>query len=265
MVNLHLKNKAEKSIYIIREAYASFKKAGALWSMGKDSAVLLWLCRKAFLGKIPFPVINIDTGFEFKELTDWRDETAKRLDLNLIVARPPSPNLQLIDSPVDFFHYHKTKPFLRIIKKLNLKIVYVGIRGDEHGIRAKEHYFSLRNQQGEYDLKNQPLAVWSYYPEKLPAGMHFRIHPLLHWTEIDIWEYIRDENIPIPGFYFSSKGLRYRSLDCEPCCEPIKSDAKTIDDIIKEIKDSDSYERQGRSQDKEDPYAMERLRALGYM
>ncbi len=260
-----LKNKKEKSIYVIREAYELHRKAGVLWSMGKDSAVLLWLCRQAFLGTVPFPVINIDTGFEFAQLTAWRDAMAKKLDLNLVIARPSSPDSSLLNRPVDFFDHHKTKPFLDIIRQLKLKIVYVGIRGDEHGIRAKERYFSLRNRAGKYDLGNQPFTAWDYYPDRLPAGMHYRIHPLLHWSETDVWEYIRQENIPIPDLYFSKNGRRYRSLDCEPCCEPIQSGAVTIDGIISEIRKSDSYERQGRAQDKEDPYAMERLRALGYM
>ncbi len=260
-----LKEKKERSVYIIREAYELHRKAGVLWSMGKDSAVLLWLCRRAFLGTVPFPVINIDTGFEFTQLTAWRDEMAKKLSLDLRIARPSSRKLDLLNKPIDFFHHHKTIPFLHIIQKLKLKIVYVGIRGDEHGIRAKERYFSLRNRAGEYDLDNQPFTAWDYYPGRLPRGMHYRIHPLLHWSETDIWEYIRQENIPIPDLYFSKNGLRYRSLDCEPCCEPIRSEAKTIDDIISEIRETDSFERQGRAQDKEDPYTMERLRALGYM
>ncbi len=260
-----LKNKKEKSVYIIREAYELSKKAGVLWSMGKDSAVLLWLCRTAFLGSVPFPVINIDTGFEFSQLTAWRDEIAKKLNLDLRIARPSSSKIDLLGKPVDFFHHHKTKPFLDVVRKMKLKIIYVGIRGDEHGIRAKEQYFSLRNRAGEYDPQNQPFTAWDYYPDRLPKGMHFRIHPLLHWTEADVWEYIKQENVPIPDLYFSKRGRRYRSLDCEPCCEPIRSDARTIEDIIKEIRKSDSYERQGRAQDKEDPYAMERLRALGYM
>jgi sulfate adenylyltransferase subunit 2 len=265
MLPRHLKDKEEKSIYLIREAYESFQNAGLLWSLGKDSAVLLWLAKKAFLGKLPFPVIHIDTGFEFQALTDWRDRTAKASGLDLRIARPNPPKKEMLENKLEFFHYHKTLPFLNFVKDNKLKAVYLGIRSDEHGIRAKEQYFSIRNEKGEYAFASQPLAVWDFYPHSLPEGFHFRIHPLLHWNEIDIWEYIKEENIPIPDFYFSKNGWRYRSLDCEPCCEPIRSEARTIQEIIKEIRSSAVYERQGRNQDKEDSHGMEKLRALGYM
>ena len=261
----NLKDKEEKSIYIIREAYELFGDVGLLWSLGKDSAVLLWLAKKAFLGQVPFPVIHIDSGFEFKELLKWREETAKKLGLDLRIASPNPPKIEMLNDKFNFFHYHKTVPFLNFVQDNNLKAVYLGIRSDEHGIRAKEQYFSIRNQRGELDFTNQPVSVWDFYPQKLPQGFHFRVHPLLHWNEVDIWEYINDQKVPVPDFYFSKNGYRYRSLDCEPCCHPIKSEAKTIKQIIAEIKNSDTYERQGRDQDKEDPRGMEKLRALGYM
>lgn len=261
----YLKHKEEKSVYIIREAYEFFKDAGMLWSLGKDSAVLLHLAKKAFLGKIPFPVMHIDTGFEFKKLVEWRDKTAKKLNLDLKIIKPDPPWLEMLPNKVDFYHYHKTLPFLKFVKENNLEAIYVGIRSDEHGIRAKEHYFSLRNPAGEQDLAAQPVSVWDFYPRKISKGFHFRIHPLLHWSETDIWEYIDREKVPVPDFYFSRNGKRYRSLDCEPCCQPVKSSAKNVKEIINEIKNSSAYERQGRDQDKEDHHAMEKLRALGYM
>lgn len=265
MLSPHLRDKEEKSIYIIREAYESFGDVGLLWSLGKDSAVLLHLARKAFLGALPFPVIHIDTGFEFKKLVEWRDKVAKEMGLDLRVARPNPPRLEMLENKLDFFHYHKTLPFLNFVKDNGLKAVYLGIRSDEHGIRAKEHYFSIRNKKGELDFMAQPVSVWDYYPRIVPKDHHFRIHPLLHWNEIDIWEYIKAEKVPVPDFYFSKNGYRYRSLDCEPCCVPMRSDAKTVAEIIKEIKKADTYERQGRNQDKEDMHGMEKLRALGYM
>lgn len=264
-MKFHYREKEEKSIYIIREAYEFFKDAGMLWSLGKDSAVLLRLAQKAFLRNIPFPVIHIDTGFEFKKLIGWRDKIAKKMNLDLKIAKPNPPRKEMLENKIDFFHYHKTLPLLKFVKENKLKAIYVGIRSDEHGIRAKEHYFSIRNPEGELDFMAQPVSIWDFYPSKAPQGYHFRIHPLLHWNETDIWEYIDNEKIPIPDFYFSKNGYRYRSLDCEPCCHPIKSNAKTIKEIIAEIENSNIYEREGRAQDKEDPYGMERLRALGYM
>ena len=257
--------KEEKSIFIIREAYEFFKHAGMLWSMGKDSSVLLWLAKKAFLGTIPFPVMHIDTGFEFKKLVAWRDKTAKKLHLDLRIIRPNPPRIEMLHNKIDFYHYHKTLPFLKFIKENNLEAIYLGIRSDEHGIRAKEHYFSIRNPLGELDFTTQPTSVWDFYPHTVPPGYHFRIHPLLHWNETDVWEYVEKEGVPVPDFYFSKNGYRYRSLDCEPCCYPIRSDAKTVREIINEIKNSSAHERQGRDQDKEDPRGMERLRAMGYM
>ncbi|MFA6383469.1 MAG: sulfate adenylyltransferase subunit CysD [Parcubacteria group bacterium] len=261
----YLKHKEEKSIHIIREAFEFFERAGLLWSLGKDSAVLLHLVKKAFLGKVPFPVMHIDTGFEFEKLVAWRDKTAKKMKLDLKIIKPDPPRLEMLADKVAFYHHHKTLPFLKFVKKNNLKAAYAGIRSDEHGIRAKEHYFSLRNPEGKLDFDQQPISVWDFYPHEAPEGCHFRIHPLLHWNEADIWEYIEQEKVPIPDLYFAKNGYRYRSLDCEPCCQPIKSKAKNIQEIIHEIKNSSDYERQGRDQDKEDPHAMEKLRALGYM
>lgn len=260
-----LKEKEEKSIYIIREAYSAFKNAGLMWSVGKDSAVLMWLTKKAFLGQIPFKVINVDTTFEFKEIVEFRDYLSQKWGLDMYVSKPENPDKGMLHDPIKFFHHHKTLPFLDAIKKLNSQIIYLGIRGDEHGIRAKERYFSIRNEKGELDFGKQAVSFWNFFPTSLPDGHHFRIHPLLHWTEIDIWEYIDQEKIPLPPLYFAKNGLRYRSLDCEIACDPMKSNASTVREIIDEIKTANTYERQGRAQDKEDTYAMEKLRSLGYM
>lgn len=260
-----LREKEEKSVYIIREAFSSFKNAAMMWSVGKDSAVLMWLIKKAFMGSVPFKVINVDTTFEFKEIVEFRDSLAKTWGLDLYISKPEKPSIEMLHDPIKFFHHHKTLPFLDAVEKLGSKAIYLGIRGDEHGIRAKERYFSIRNEKGELDFGKQTISAWDFFPSSLPEGYHFRIHPLLHWTEIDIWEYIDQEKIPLPSLYFAKNGYRYRSLDCEIACDPMKSNAVTVREIIDEIKTANTYERQGRAQDKEDTYAMEKLRSLGYM
>ena len=265
MDSTNLKEKEQKSIYMIREAYESFAEVGMLWSMGKDSMTLLWLIRKAFLGDIPIKVLHLDTGYKFPEMIEFRDKIAKQWDLDLKIIRPVRQKNVLRKNKIECCHYHKTLPFLAAIGDLKLDAIYLGIRSDEHGVRAKEQYFSLRDAEGKYDITKQPLAVWDFFPEKKPRKTHFRVHPLLHWSESDVWEYIRQEKIPLPDLYFAKNGKRYRSLGCEPCCTPIESSAKNVDEIIEEIATSDSYEREGRSQDKEDDHAMEKLRSLGYM
>jgi sulfate adenylyltransferase subunit 2 len=265
MISAQLYEKEQKSIYIIREAFASFEKKGMLWSMGKDSMTLLWLIRKAFLGKVPISILHLDTGYKFPEMITFRDQIAREWNLDLKIIRPPKQKSAMRKNKIECCHHHKTLPFLKAIKDFELDVIYLGIRSDEHGVRAKEQYFSLRGEEGGYDVASQPLAVWDFYPQKKKKNEHFRIHPLLHWSEQDVWEYIQQENIPIPKLYFSKNGRRYRSLGCVPCCQAIPSKAKTIKEIIREIKTSNSYERQGRSQDKEDENAMEKLRSLGYM
>lgn len=260
--------KESKSIYIIREALELFRSPMLLWSMGKDSNVLLHLIRKACFGNIPFPVVNIDTGFEFEVLRAWRDRTAKEYGLDLRVTGPAVPRAGLFEDKLAFFNYHKTQPLTAYVAADGFDCVFVGIRGDEHGIRAKEHYFSYRDGSGMPRPEKQPVAIWDFY--SAPAGSgdngcHYRVHPLLHWSETDIWKYIGQEDIPVPPLYFAVDGYRYRSLDCEPCCTPSRSTASTVGEIIEELNSSESFEREGRDQDKEDPFGMEKLRSLGYM
>lgn len=264
-----LKELENKSLFIIREAMAQFKNIACLWSVGKDSTTLLWLCRKAFFGKIPFPVIHIDTGFKFPEMYKFRDELVKEWNLRLIVAM----NREAIKEGIN----PKTKDKFECCTKLKteaLKIcleehkfdaLLVGIRRDEHGIRAKERYFSPRNKRFQWDYKNQPPEMWDLYKGIFEDEIHFRVHPLLHWTELNVWEYIQRENIPVNPLYFAKDGKRYRSLGCIPCTEPIYSNALTIKEIIKELKSIDTPERAGRAQDKERAYMMQKLRSLGYM
>lgn len=263
----HLDELESKSIYIIREAYKQFHDIAMLWSIGKDSSTLLWLCRKAFFGKIPFPIMHIDTSYKFKKMIEWRDIYAKKWELNLIIGRNeeaikagmgPKNKLACCTAL-------KTEALKQTIDKYKFKALLLGIRRDEHGIRSKERYFSPRNQEFKWDYKNQPPELWDQFKSKQSDEEHIRVHPLLHWTELNIWEYIKRENIPITNLYFAKNGKRYRSIGCECCCSPIDSDADNIDKIIHELKTTNTSERAGRAQDKESAYMMQKLRSLGYM
>ena len=257
-----------KSIYLIREAHYRFKDAALLWSMGKDSTALLWICRKAFFGKIPFPVIHIDTNFKFKEIIDFRDKYAKKWELDLIIAqnKPALANgMSSQKSILTCCTALKTDPLKQTISQYNLKAVLLGIRRDEHGIRAKERYFSVRTDNFQWQYENQSPEFWNLFSTSLKTGEHLRIHPLLHWSELNVWEYILQENIPVVDLYFSKNGKRYRSIGCAPCCTPTPSKADNVRKIIKELKETKLSERDGRKHDKEDPYTMQKLRSLGYM
>jgi sulfate adenylyltransferase subunit 2 len=257
-----------RSIYVIREAYAQFRDVGLLWSIGKDSTTLLWLCRKAFFGKIPFPVIHIDTSFKFPEMYLFRDEKAKEWGLKLLVARNDkalSEGMCPQKGRLECCTQLKTVALKDFINGLGLKAILLGIRRDEHGIRAKERYFSPRNQDFKWDYKDQPPELWDQYKSRSDEEQHIRVHPLLHWTELDIWEYVKREGIPITSLYFAKDGKRYRSIGCVPCCSPIESNATTIDEIVEELKTTKIGERSGRAQDKETAYMMQKLRSLGYM
>jgi len=160
----------------------------------------------------------------------------------------------------------KTEALKQAIEKYNLKALLVAIRRDEHAIRAKERYFSWRDKEFKWDYQNQPLELWAeYYKTKDEIGTHLRVHPLLHWQEIDVWRYIKREKLPVVNLYFAKENKRYRSIGCKCCCQPIESKADTIDKIIREIEDTRISERSGRAQDKEKEYMMQKLRSLGYM
>jgi len=259
-----------KTIYIIREAYWEYKgNLAILWSMGKDSTTLMHLARKAFLGNIPIPVVHIDTSFKFKQIYEFRDRCAKKWNFKLIIARNDTALKEGMSPEKGRFNCCsalKTEALKQVIQKHNFKALLVAIRRDEHTIRAKERYFSLRDKEFRWDYQNQPLELWTeYYKTEGEAGTHIRVHPLLHWREIDIWRYIKRERLPVVSLYFAKKGKRYRSIGCESCCEPIESSADTINKIIKEIQRTTISERSGRTQDKEKAYMMQKLRALGYM
>ena len=264
----HLSKLESQSIFIIREAYNQFKKVAALWSIGKDSTTLVHLIRKSFYGKVPFPVLHLDTGFKFKEIYQFRDKYTKEWNLNLIVhqnkeaiKRGVSPKGEKLECCTEL----KTNALKQAIDKYKFKALYLGIRRDEHGIRAKERIFSPRDEDFEWNYKEQPPELWDQYKTKAKDEEHLRIHPLLGWRELDVWEYIKKENLPVVNLYFAKDGKRYRSIGCETCCEPVKSIADSIDKIIEELKTSKVSERSGRAQDKEDAYTMQKLRSLGYM
>ncbi len=258
--NLH--ELEEKSIYIMREARSKFDNLAALWSMGKDSTAMLGIARKAFMGKIPFPVIHIDNGIDFPESYKFRDELAKKWGMKLIVAKS---EIREEMSGFSCCGSNKTDALKRIMKEHNFDGLIVSIRRDEHGIRAKERYFSPRDMHFKWDYKNQPEELWNNYSSKEKGASHLRVHPLLDWNEIDIWNFIKKNKIPMNPLYFSKHGYRYRSLGCTHCTVPIKSNAKNIDEIIKELRVTKVEERSGREQDKEKQYVMEKLRSLGYM
>ena len=264
----HLSHLENQSIFIIREAYAQFRNVAMLWSIGKDSTTLLWLMRKAFYGNIPFPVVHIDTTHKFKEIYDFRDSYAKKWNLNLIVSKNEealkkgvSPQKGKMQCCTEL----KTNALKYALDQYTFKALYLAIRRDEHGIRAKERVFSPRDEDFEWDYKNQPPELWDQYKTQSREDEHLRVHPLLGWREIDVWKYIERENIPMVSLYFAKDGKRYRSIGCECCCSPVESQSDCIEKIIDELKTTKVSERSGRAQDKESAYMMQKLRALGYM
>lgn len=256
----------DDSVYILREAFFEFRSPAILWSTGKDSTCSLSLCREAFLGRVPFPVIHIDTGYKFPTMYNFRNNLVKEWNMHLIVAESP---LRKSIGPHTHSKFEcctklKTEALLECVKKNKFDALILSIRRDEHGIRAKERVFSPRSTSMKWDYKDQPLEVWNIY-EKLEEKGHTRVHPILHWTELEVWEYIKDRGLPINPMYFTKDGKRYRSLGCMPCTQPIDSNADTIDKIVEELRTSKVAERSGRSQDKESAFTMQKLRALGYM
>ncbi|MCL4381990.1 sulfate adenylyltransferase subunit CysD [Candidatus Marsarchaeota archaeon] len=262
MIKQNLGELEEKSIYIIREAKSHFKNVAALWSMGKDSTAMLAIARKAFLGKVPFPVIHIDNSIDFPETYKFREDIAKKWKLDLIVAESK------INEELSGFACcgaNKTVALKKVMNDYGFDALIVSIRRDEHGIRSKERVMSPRDENFKWNYKNQPAELWNDYSSKLDKKGHMRIHPLLDFNEIDIWNYIKKEHVPVNPLYFSRNGYRYRSLGCTNCTVPVKSNAKTVDEIIKELENTKIEERSGRQQDKEKERTMERLRAFGYM
>ncbi|MEM3670932.1 MAG: sulfate adenylyltransferase subunit CysD [Thermoprotei archaeon] len=258
----NLKELEDKSVYILREAKLKFGNVAALWSMGKDSTTVLELSRKAFMGKVPFPVIHIDNGIDFPETYEFRERVRDLWGLDLIVARS---EIRQELSGFSCCGENKTKALQKVMDEYGFRALIVSIRRDEHGVRAKERYFSPRDREFRWDYKNQPPEFWDNYSSSLDEKGHLRVHPILDWNELDIWRYIQQENIPVNPLYFSQNGYRYRSLGCTHCTVPVRSDASNVDQIVSELRTTKTEEREGREQDKEKEYVMQKLRSLGYM
>jgi len=291
----HLDKLENISVRIIREAYANFKNLCMLWSIGKDSTVLLWLTRKAFFGHVPFPLVHIDTDFKIPEMIKYRDELTKSWNLNMIYGK----NLDALKKKQTFPDGNSDRiTCCRNLKSETLKNtlngkwnrfrfdhlsgnykidsntesytgVIVGVRSDEEGSRSKERYFSPRDKNNDWDVGDQPPEFWNQFKTDFAPNTHVRIHPLLDWTELNIWEYIQKENIPTVSLYYDQgDGKRYRSLGCYPCTSPIDSTARNVAGIIKELRSGklkNIAERSGREQDKDDGGGLESLRRDGYM
>lgn len=284
-----------QSVFILREAYREFKNLAMLWSIGKDSTVLLWLARKAFFGHVPFPLVHIDTSYKIPEMIQYRDKLAKEWKLNMVYGQNKAaldakktfpdgaidriacckslktealkytlsgqwPRYRLNHEKGQYEVDTNTEPYTGVI---------VGARADEEGSRSKERYFSPRDRNNDWDIGDQPPELWNQFKTDFAPGTHIRIHPLLDWTELNIWEYIEREKIPITPLYFDQgTGKRYRSLGCYPCTTPVDSTAKTVREIVDELrtgKFANIAERAGRAQDKEDGGGLETLRREGYM
>ena len=290
----HLDKLESQSVFLLREAYRSFKNLAMLWSIGKDSTVLLWLARKAFFGHVPLPLVHIDTSYKIPAMIAYRDELAMKWNLNMVYGQ----NTALLNAGKSFPHGtldrlaccaglksdalkhtlagdwtrwrldHSTGKYVEDTNKEPYTGVIVGVRADEEGSRSKERYFSPRDKHNDWNVDDQPPELWNQFKTDFAPGTHLRIHPLLDWTELNIWEYIERENIPVVDLYFNQgDGQRYRSLGCYPCTKKVDSDARNVPEIIEELrtgKFAHIAERAGRAQDK-DGGGLEALRRDGYM
>jgi sulfate adenylyltransferase subunit 2 len=262
----HLDALESESIYVLREAFAKLGKLAILWSLGKDSNVVLWLTRKAFLGHVPLPVLHVDTGRKFKEMYAFREHYSKAWGLKLLVE--PCPPVEQMDQslpPAARSAARKTAGLNASLAKYGFEGLILGIRRDEESLRAKERYFSPRSKDNRWDLKDQPPEFWNQYMTSFPPGTHVRVHPLLHWSEVDVWRYTQREGIPLIDLYFAKDGKRYRSLGDEDITSPIDSDATTLEQVIAELETTKIPERSGRAMDHEAEDSFERLREAGYM
>lgn len=262
----HLDDLEHQSIYILREAQSRIRRLGMLWSIGKDSNVMIWLARKAFLGRVPFPVMHLDTGLEFPETYAFRDRYAKEWKLDLIAD--PCPPIEAVDPslpPASRLAARKSLGLKQTIERYGFSGVIAGIRRDEQATRAKERVFSPRGEDGTWNFREQPAEFWDQYNIYVPPGAHVRIHPLLHWTEVDIWRYIEREEIPVVPLYFAREGQRYRSLGEIGITFPVTSNAASVSEIIADLQTTRAPERAGRAMDHESEDAFERLRSHGYM
>lgn len=291
----HLEELENQSVFIMREAFNKFENLAMLWSIGKDSTVLLWLTRKAFFGHVPFPLVHIDTHYKIPEMIAYRDRLALDWRLNMVYGENSealATKQTFPDGQVDrltccknlksealkrtlsgewprYRMNHTTQRYELDGNKEPYTGVIAGVRADEEGSRSKERYFSPRDRESEWDVGDQPPELWNQFKTDFAPGTHVRIHPLLDWTELNIWEYIARENIPMVSLYFNQgDGRRYRSLGCWPCTQPISSEARNVQEIVAELSSGklvNIAERSGRDQDKEDGGGLETLRREGYM
>ncbi|HLH36302.1 MAG TPA: sulfate adenylyltransferase subunit CysD [Alloacidobacterium sp.] len=293
----HLQMLEAESIYIIREVASEFQKPVMLYSIGKDSSVMLRLAQKAFHpGPIPFPLLHIDTGYKFREMLAFRDEYTRELGLKLIVWRNEDA-LAKGANPVALGTQRccgllKTQALLDGLRAHGFDAAFGGARRDEERSRAKERIFSFRDNAGQWDPKNQRPELWNLYNGRIGPGESIRVFPLSNWTELDIWHYIHLEKIPIVPLYFAKerrmlvrgdslipteqpfvKGLpgeeqwvrcRLRSLGCSPCTGAIRSDADTVPKIIAELISFRSSERANRIIDHDQDGSMEIKKREGY-
>ena len=255
-----------QSIFIFREAFARLRHIALLWSLGKDSNVMIWIARKAFFGRVPFSVLHVDTGKKFPEMYSFRDRFAVEWNLDLKIE--PCPPIESVDPtlpPAARSAARKTEGLKRAVAKYGFDGLIAGIRRDEEPTRAKERVFSPRGSQGGWDVRDQPAEFWDQFNAALPPGAHLRIHPILHWTELDIWHYTKREGIPVIPLYLARDGKRYRSLGDTDITFPVVSHAVSIDEIVAELEATRIPERAGRAMDHETEDAFERLRVSGYL
>jgi sulfate adenylyltransferase subunit 2 len=294
----HLKRLEAESIHIMREVAAEFRNPVMLYSIGKDSSVMLHLAMKAFYpSKPPFPLLHVDTTWKFREMIEFRDATAKRLGLNLLVHINEDGVRRGIN-PFDsgsalHTQVMKTEGLKQALDKYGFDAAFGGARRDEEKSRAKERIFSFRTATHAWDPKNQRPELWRLYNTRVRPGESIRVFPLSNWTELDIWQYILMEDIPIVPLYFAKKRpvverdgtlimvdddrmklragekiedklVRFRTLGCYPLTGAIESPADTLEDIVSEMLTARTSERQGRLIDSDESASMEKKKREGY-
>ena len=294
----HLDALEAEAIHIMREVVAEAENPVMLYSIGKDSSVMLHLARKAFYpGKIPFPIMHIDTMWKFSEMIDFRDKTAKELDLDLIVHINPEGKEMGMNPFTYGSSKHtdmmKTDGLKQALDKYQFDVAFGGARRDEEKSRAKERIFSFRTAKHRWDPKNQRPELWNIYNSRKNTGESIRVFPLSNWTEFDIWQYIHLEKIPIVPLYLSKerpvverdgtlilvdderlplesgekpmmKSVRFRTLGCYPLSGAVESEATTLPKIIQEMLLTTTSERQGRTIDHDSNASMEKKKQEGY-
>ncbi len=294
----HLKKLEAESIHIFREVAAEFDNPVMLYSVGKDSAVLLHLARKAFSpGKIPFPLLHVDTDWKFKEMIAFRDKMAKNFDFELLVHKNPDGMAMGIGPFTHGSAKHtdvmKTQALKQALNKYGFDAAFGGARRDEEKSRAKERVYSFRDTNHRWDPKSQRPELWNVYNGKVNKGESIRVFPLSNWTELDIWQYIYLESIPIVPLYLSAKrpvverdgtlimvdddrmpigeneeiqmkSVRFRTLGCYPLTGAVESNATSLPEIIQEMLLTKTSERQGRVIDHDSAGSMEKKKMEGY-